>query len=106
MQNRQDDALELAERVDLMLVVGSRTSANTMELTALCRHHNPRTLHIQSADELSVEDFDWAEHIGIASGLSTPEDLVEDVKAKVLGFDGPVRAQAAPDDSRYALAGH
>src|SRR5205085_1424703 len=40
VQNRQDDALELAERVELMIVVGSRTSANTMELAALCRHHN------------------------------------------------------------------
>lgn len=106
VQNRQDDALELAERVDLMLVVGSRTSANTMELAALCRHHNPRTLHIQAADELSIEDFDWAEDIGIASGLSTPEDLVEGVKAKVLGYDGPLIPAHTPDPSRYALAGH
>src|SRR5437868_931089 len=67
VQNRQDDALDLAADVDLMLVVGSTTSANTVELAALCKHHNPRTLHIQNADELSVEDFDWAEHIGIAS---------------------------------------
>lgn len=106
VQNRQDDALDLAEHVDLMIVVGSLTSANTMELAALCRHHNPRTLHIQSADDLSVEDFDWAEHIGIASGLSTPEDLVESVRAKVMKYDGPVRTNGAPDPSRYALAGH
>ena len=39
------------------MFVGSRTSANTVELAALCHHHNPRTLHIQNADELSVEDF-------------------------------------------------
>src|SRR5262249_41284673 len=104
VQNRQDDALDLAEQVDLMIVVGSRTSANTMELTALCRYHNPRTLHIQSADELSVEDFDWAEHIGIASGLSTPEDLVEAVRAKIMSFNGPVREGAAPEPERYAVA--
>lgn len=106
VQNRQDDALDLAEQVDLMLVVGSRTSANTMELAALCRHHNPRTLHIQGADELSIEDFDWADEIGIASGLSTPEDLVEGVKAKVLSYDGPLEPDHKPDPSRYALAGH
>ncbi len=106
VQNRQDDALDLAEQVDLMLVVGSRTSANTVELAALCHHHNPRTLHIQNADELPLEDFDWAEHIGIASGLSTPEDLVEAVRAKVMKHDGPVRLGAAPDPARYALAGH
>jgi len=106
VQNRQDDAIDLAERVDLMLVVGSRTSANTMELTALCRHHNPYTMHIQSADELVVEDFDWAEHIGIASGLSTPEDLVEGVRAKIMGYDGPLVPEHRPDPTRYAPVGH
>ncbi len=104
VQNRQDDALDLAEAVDLMLVVGSRTSANTMELAALCRFHNPRTLQIQSADDLQVSDFVWAEHIGIASGLSTPEDLVEDVRAKILACDAPVRPDLRPDEAHYALA--
>lgn len=106
VQNRQDDALELAEKVDLMLVVGSRTSANTMELTALCRHHNPYTMHIQCADELAIEDFDWAEHIGIASGLSTPEDLVEGVRAKIMGYEGPLVPAHRPDPSSYAPVGH
>jgi (E)-4-hydroxy-3-methyl-but-2-enyl pyrophosphate reductase len=106
VQNRQDDALELAERVDLMLVVGSRTSANTMELAALCRHHNPHTIHIQNADELAIEDFDWAENIGIASGLSTPEDLVEGVRQKVEEYEGPVVAENRPDPSTYELVGH
>ncbi len=106
VQNRQDDALDLAEKVDLMIVVGSRTSANTMELAALCQHHNPHTVQIQNADELSIEDFDWAEHIGIASGLSTPEDLVEGVRAKIMSYDGPVRSGGKPDPSRYALHVH
>jgi len=106
VQNRQDDALELAEKVDLMLVVGSRTSANTMELAALCRHHNSYTMHIQNADELAIEDFDWAAHIGIASGLSTPEDLVEGVRAKIMGYEGPLVAEHRPDKSRYEAVGH
>jgi (E)-4-hydroxy-3-methyl-but-2-enyl pyrophosphate reductase len=101
VQNRQDDALELAEKVDLMLVVGSLTSANTIELAALCRHHNPYTMLIQDAGELSVEDFDWAEHIGIASGLSTPEDLVEGVRAMIMGYDGPIRPEHRPDPSSW-----
>jgi len=87
VQNRQDDAVELASKVELMIVVGSRTSANTMELAALCRHHNPNTIHVQNANELPVEAFASYEMIGIASGLSTPEDLVEAVKVKVLTAD-------------------
>ena len=105
VQNRQDNALDLAEEVDLMIVVGSRTSANTMELAALCRHHNPYTLHIQDADELAVEDFDWAAHVGIASGLSTPEDLVCGVREKIESYDGPQRPEHRPDPARYLHAG-
>jgi (E)-4-hydroxy-3-methyl-but-2-enyl pyrophosphate reductase len=96
VQNRQDDALALAKCVDLMLVIGSRTSANTVELAALCRHHNPCTIHIESAADLAPEMFDWAEHIGIASGLSTPDDLVEDVRAKVMSFSGPIEHTHRP----------
>jgi (E)-4-hydroxy-3-methyl-but-2-enyl pyrophosphate reductase len=87
VQNRQDDAVELAMKVDLVIVVGSRTSANTMELTALCRHYNPNTIHVQSADELPLESFLNCQTVGIASGLSTPEDLVEAVRIKVLTAD-------------------
>jgi (E)-4-hydroxy-3-methyl-but-2-enyl pyrophosphate reductase len=84
VQNRQDDAVALASKVELMIVVGSRTSANTMELAALCKHYNANTIHVQNAEELPVEAFSRYEMVGIASGLSTPEDLVEAVRIKVL----------------------
>lgn len=87
VQNRQDDAIELAQKVDLMIVVGSRTSANTMELAALCRHYNPNTIHVQNAEELPIEVLANCNTVGIASGLSTPEDLVEAVRQKVLECD-------------------
>ncbi len=93
VQNRQDDAVELASKVDLMIVVGSRTSANTMELAALCRHYNPNTVQIQNAEELAVETLAGCERIGIASGLSTPEDLVEDVRLKALYADSNTIAE-------------
>jgi 4-hydroxy-3-methylbut-2-enyl diphosphate reductase len=93
VQNRQDDAVQLASKVELMIVVGSRTSANTMELAALCRHYNANTIHVQSADELALEAFAPYKVIGIASGLSTPEDLVEAVRIKILTADaGPAAA--------------
>ncbi len=91
VQNRQDDALDLAEKVDLMIVVGSTTSANTVELAALCRHHNANTIHVQNADELDPETYSNCKIVGIASGLSTPEDLVEAVRLKVLS-DEPALA--------------
>ena len=101
VQNRQDDAIEIAAKVDLMLVVGSRTSANTMELAALCRHYNPNTIHVQNADELSPDALANCNVVGIASGLSTPEDLVEAVRVKVLYADA---APALIADAEPALA--
>lgn len=95
VQNRQDDAVELASKVDLMIVVGSRASANTMELAALCRHHNANTLQVQDAEELKIEDFTAYRLVGIASGLSTPEDLVEAVKVKVLTADADIETDTA-----------
>lgn len=92
VQNRQDDAIEIAARVELMLVVGSRTSANTVELAGLCRHYNPNTLHVQDASELPYAAFKDARTIGIASGLSTPEDLVEAVRLRVLADDSEFTA--------------
>ena len=83
VQNRQDDAVDLAMKVQLMIVVGSRTSANTMELTELCRHYNPNTVQVQNAEELPVDKFVGCGLVGIVSGLSTPEDLVEAVREKV-----------------------
>ena len=104
VQMRQDDALELAEKVDVMLVIGSSTSANTQELAALCRQHNPYTLTIQSVKDLADEDIIWAEHIGIASGLSTPEDLVEEVRQSILNLDYPIDQNRKPDPARYISA--
>ena len=76
--------MDLASKVELMIVVGSRTSANTMELTELCRHYNKNTIHVQNSEELPLDRFANCELVGIVSGLSTPEDLVEAVRMKVL----------------------
>ncbi len=96
VQNRQDDAVELASKVQLMVVVGSRTSANTVELAALCRHYNKQTVQVQNADELDYETFRDCNVVGVASGLSTPEDLVEAVRQKILFYDAdPVAAEPA-----------
>ena len=94
VQNRQEDAIEIAQKVELMIVVGSRTSANTVELAGICRHYNPNTVHVQNADELPYEKFGDCELIGLASGLSTPEDLVEAVRVKVLTMNA---SEAEPE---------
>jgi 4-hydroxy-3-methylbut-2-enyl diphosphate reductase len=84
VRNRQLDAVDLAAEVDLMIVVGSRSSANTVELKHLCQKYNANTIHIENADQLVLADLAGIESVGIASGLSTPPDLVEGVKARLM----------------------
>jgi len=87
VRNRQMDAVELAERVDVMVVVGSRSSANTLELKHLCQKYNSRTIHVENADELTAAPFEGVSEVGIASGLSTPPDIVEAVKKQIMTWD-------------------
>lgn len=106
VQFRQDAAVEIAEQVDLMVIVGSNTSANTMELAALCRAHNPWTLHVEGPDGLTEDDIVWAERVGVASGLSTPVETVEAVRDAIVACAAPVDPSRRPDPSRYARNNH
>jgi len=95
VRNRQMDAVELAQRVDVMIVVGSRSSANTIELKHLCLKYNPNTIHVENADELVMSRFEGVEEVGIASGLSTPPETVEQVKKHILVWDQERQAVTA-----------
>lgn len=97
VRNRQLDAVELAQEVDVMLIVGSRSSANTIELWHLCHKYNPRTLHIENSEQLDLSQFDCADSVGIASGLSTPPHLVEEVKKRLMSERGAEDADAEPE---------
>jgi len=87
VRNRQMDAVELAQRVDVMVVVGSRSSANTLELKHLCHKYNHNTVHVEGPDELDPSRFEGVDEVGIASGLSTPPDTVEAVKRRLMEWD-------------------
>ncbi len=81
-RRRQQAALELAERVDLMLVVGSRSSANTQRLAEICSAV-VETHHIELAKEI---DPLWLrnhrpQYIGVTAGASTPEEAIEEAMA-------------------------
>lgn len=95
VRNRQMDAVELAQTMDVMVVVGSRSSANTIELKHLCQKYNPNTIHVEGADEIDAARFDGVENVGIASGLSTPPETVEAVKARIMTLDQERAAEPA-----------
>jgi 4-hydroxy-3-methylbut-2-en-1-yl diphosphate reductase len=77
---RQREAREIASQVDLMLVVGGSNSANTKRLASACQAILARTHHLEKAEELSGLDWEGVETIGLTSGASTPDWIVEKVE--------------------------
>jgi len=76
---RQEDTLETARAVDLMVVVGGRHSANTKELTRLCEIAGTPAIQIENARDLvDPVPFEHARLVGVTGGTSTP---IEDLRA-------------------------
>ena len=75
---RQKAALELASKVDVMLVIGGRNSANTTRLAQLCEK-KCKTYHIETAAELKPAWLDNADKVGITAGASTPDWIIGEV---------------------------
>jgi 4-hydroxy-3-methylbut-2-enyl diphosphate reductase len=78
-KERQEAARILASRVDVMLVVGGRNSANTTRLASLCRQEGKPTYHIEVADEIRTEWLEGISTVGVTAGASTPDWVVEGV---------------------------
>lgn len=81
--NRQSEALRLARDVEVMVVVGGKTSANTKHLAELSQSHGARAYHVEGPDELQPEWFQDVRVAGLMSGASTPGWLVDQVEKKM-----------------------
>ncbi len=81
---RQKEAKELAKESDLMIVVGSRKSANTTHLAEILKDYT-KTIHIENDSELKKEMLQNADSIGITAGASTPESIINNVIEKIKG---------------------
>jgi 4-hydroxy-3-methylbut-2-enyl diphosphate reductase len=82
LRKRQSQALELAGKVDLMLVIGGRSSANTNRLAELCAAVTETHL-VETAADIKPEWFQNKENIGVTSGASTAEATIEEVLARL-----------------------
>lgn len=76
---RQESAAELADEVDVIVVVGGHNSGNTTRLTEICQARNPRTHHVETAEELQEAWFTGAEVVGVTAGASTPDEQIRGV---------------------------
>ena len=82
-QNRQDSVKVLAEKCDVVLVVGSETSSNSNRLRELAARMGCHAFLIDGADYMQREWFKLDDVIGITAGASAPEVLVKEVIAQL-----------------------
>jgi 4-hydroxy-3-methylbut-2-en-1-yl diphosphate reductase len=75
---RQRAALDLAQQVEALLIIGGQNSSNTQTLFQLSRRLQPRTYFIESAAEIRPEMLEGVERIGISGGASTPPEAIDE----------------------------
>ena len=74
---------ELATQCEVMIVVGSFTSANSNRLTQLALERNKRSHQVTCAEDLEQSWFENCETVGISAGASTPDDIINSVVKKI-----------------------
>lgn len=82
-QSRQKTVARLAKKVDAVLIIGSKTSANTKRLFEISRRVNKKTYLALNKNEIRESWFKDIKKLGIATGASTPEWVVEKVVEKI-----------------------
>jgi len=82
-KRNQSQIKELAKQCDVMIVIGSFSSANSKRLTALAKERNKNSYQVTTADEIEPRWLKQAETVGVSAGASTPDNIINDVLTKI-----------------------
>jgi 4-hydroxy-3-methylbut-2-enyl diphosphate reductase len=105
-QNRQEAIKVIASQADLVIVVGSQNSSNSVRLAEVALEYGAKASHlIDYAEEIQDHWFAGVETIGVTSGASVPEILVKDVLATLAehGFRDVQEVTAAEETLLFSL---
>ena len=105
-QNRQVAVKEIAAQSQLVIVVGSENSSNSKRLVEVAKDHGAAASYlVDDATFIRDEWLDGVSTVGVTSGASVPEELVEEVLARLagLGFDDVTEVQPVEESVRFAL---
>jgi 4-hydroxy-3-methylbut-2-en-1-yl diphosphate reductase len=103
--NRQSAVKQMAAQCDLVLVIGSRNSSNSNRLVDVARDHGAASHLIDNEDQVREEWLEGARVVGISSGASAPEELVERLVAffRARGVDDVSEFEVLREDVRFML---
>ena len=82
-KQRQSAAIELAQKCDVIVVIGGTHSNNTHELVKTCSRFCARVHHVQTADDLHDEWFFDPDTVGLTAGTSTPDEVIATIEEKL-----------------------
>lgn len=105
-QNRQEAIKAIAPQSDLVIVVGSQNSSNSVRLAEVALEYGAKASHlIDFAEEMQDHWFEGVETIGLTSGASVPEILVTDVLNSLaqMGYGEVTEVSAAEESLLFAL---
>ena len=77
---------EMATQNDIMIIIGSFTSANSKRLTMLSKKNNKKTYQVTEAKDINNNWFKKDDVVGISAGASTPDYLINEVKDRILNI--------------------
>jgi 4-hydroxy-3-methylbut-2-enyl diphosphate reductase len=80
---RQKESTAVARQADAMIVLGGYNSANTRRLAEICREHNGRVHHIETARELSPAALADVSCVGVTAGASTPAWIIDELVERI-----------------------
>ncbi len=86
-EKRQSAALNLAEKMDIMFVIGGYNSANTSRLATICGETGTETHHVETAHDLKRHWFKGKEKVGVTAGASTPKWIIKEVVNSMKEFE-------------------
>jgi 4-hydroxy-3-methylbut-2-enyl diphosphate reductase len=103
--NRQAAVKQMAERCDLVLVIGSRNSSNSVRLVEVARDFDTEAYLIDNEGEVREEWLQGKRVVGISSGASAPDDLVADLVDffRARGVQDVSEFQVVREDVRFML---
>ena len=92
-KRNQQQLKDLSEKCDVMVVIGSFTSANSNRLTQLALERNDRSYQVTCADDLNSDWFNESDVVGITAGASTPDNVINNVTEKIKSFSNNLEGE-------------
>lgn len=85
---RLKETEEMANKVDVIIIVGGKNSANTTQLAHLCDSLSIAAYHVETVSEIRDEWFSTAHKVGLTAGASTPDWIIKEVEKRIADIGG------------------